>query len=112
MNAGVAILEQKIGEKRPEAVCLVGKSIWEAIWRVKKGRNITKGEFKYGWQAGSDNMGIVKGPDGWGGARVFVGTTTSGLATSMSLAEKERIWRELGAWVEKKRKDGARKAAE
>ena len=58
-------------------------------------------------------MGIVKGPDGWGGARVFVGTTTSGLATSMSLAEKERIWRELGAWVEKKRKeDEDRKAAE
>ena len=106
MNAGVAILEQKIGEKRPEAVCLVGKSIWEAIWRVKKGRNITKGEFKYGWQAESDNMGIVKGPDGWGGARVFVGTTTSGLATSMSPEEKERIWRELGVWVEKRRKDG------
>jgi mismatch-specific thymine-DNA glycosylase len=111
MNAGVAILEQKISESRPEAVCIVGKSIWEAVWRVKKRRAIKKQEFKYGWQDEADNMGIVKGADGWGGARVFVGTTTSGLAASMSKAEKERIWRELGVWVEAKRKeDEARKA--
>jgi thymine-DNA glycosylase len=112
MNAGVAILEQKISEKKPEAVCLVGKSIWEAIWRVKKGRNITKEEFKYGWQAETDNMGIVKGPDGWRGARVFVGTTTSGLAATMSKEEKERVWRELGVWVEKKRKEDEERKGE
>jgi G:T/U-mismatch repair DNA glycosylase len=106
MNAGVAILEQKISKSRPEAVCLVGKSIWEAIWRVKKGRAIRKEEFKYGWQAETHNMGIVKGNNAWGGARVFVGTTTSGLAASMRKDEKERIWRELGVWVEAKRKEG------
>jgi TDG/mug DNA glycosylase family protein len=88
INAEVVILEQKISQKRPKAIYLIRKSIWEAIWRVKKRRNITKGEFKYGWQVKSNNMGIIKGPDGWGGAWVFVGTTTSGLATSMGLAEK------------------------
>lgn len=110
MNAGVAILEQKIGENRPEAVCIVGKSIWEAIWRVKKGKAIKKEEFKYGWQEDANNMGIVKGEGGWKGARVFVGTTTSGLAASMSKEEKERVWKELGVWVEAKRKEnGERK---
>ncbi|KAL1960059.1 hypothetical protein VTO42DRAFT_231 [Malbranchea cinnamomea] len=119
MDAGVPVLEEKIAKNRPEAVCLVGKSIWEAVWRVRKGRNIKKEEFKYGWQDESENMGRVLAPGsvssssggavegsgggGWNGARVFVATTTSGLAASMSLAEKQAIWKELGDWVKQRR---------
>ncbi|KAM5443311.1 uracil DNA N-glycosylase Thp1 [Microsporum ferrugineum] len=109
MNAGVPVLEEKIERFRPEAVCLVGKGIWEAVWRVKHGRNIKKEEFKYGWQDESENMGRVRpvlggnSQDAWPGARVFVATTTSGLAASMSLAEKEAIWNELGSWVKERR---------
>ena len=105
MDAGVSVLEEKIAKGRPEAVCLVGKSIWEAVWRVRKGRNIKKEEFKYGWQDESENMGKVRsvGEDGWGGARVFVATTTSGLAASMSMAEKQAVWKELGEWVKQRR---------
>ncbi|KAK2865093.1 hypothetical protein FQN49_003921 [Arthroderma sp. PD_2] len=111
MNAGVPVLEEKIGRFRPEAVCLVGKGIWEAVWRVKHGRNIKKEEFKYGWQDESENMGCVRPvlggnrEDAWPGARVFVATTTSGLAASMSLAEKEAIWNELGTWVKQRREE-------
>jgi len=50
MDASVGILEEKIREYKPESVCIVGKSIWESIWRAKKGRKIKKEEFKYGWQ--------------------------------------------------------------
>ncbi|KAF3490612.1 uracil DNA glycosylase [Arthroderma uncinatum] len=109
MNAGVPVLEEKIGRCRPEAVCLVGKGIWEAVWRVKHGRNIKKEEFKYGWQDESENMGRVRpvlggnSEDSWLGARVFVATTTSGLAASMSLPEKQAIWNELGTWVKERR---------
>ncbi|DAA76631.1 TPA_exp: Uncharacterized protein A8136_7308 [Trichophyton benhamiae CBS 112371] len=109
MNAGVPVLEEKIARFRPEAVCLVGKGIWEAVWRVKHGRNIKKEEFKYGWQDEEENMGRVRpvvggnSRDAWPGARVFVATTTSGLAASMSLAEKEAIWAELGSWVKERR---------
>ncbi|RJE23508.1 UreE_C, partial [Aspergillus sclerotialis] len=46
MNAGVPVLEAKVAKQRPEAVCLVGKSIWEAVWRVRRGRAIKKEEFK------------------------------------------------------------------
>jgi TDG/mug DNA glycosylase family protein len=103
-------------------VCIVGKSIWESIWRARHGRGIKKEEFKYGWQDESENMGKTnrngrikfesqeeKIPEGstnradWKGAKVFVATSTSGLAASLSLAEKERIWRELGVWVEQRR---------
>ncbi|GLA17708.1 hypothetical protein AnigIFM62618_004856 [Aspergillus niger] len=104
MDAGVPILEEKVREKRPEVVCLVGKSIWEAVWRVKVGRGIRKEEFRYGWQDLEMNMGRVGGKGGWEGARVFVATTTSGLAAGMSLQEKREVWDELGRWVCERRK--------
>lgn len=100
MDAGVQILEAKVLASRPEAVCIVGKSIWESIWRVRHGRAIKKDEFRYGWQDDQEKMGVG---EGWEGARVFVATSTSGLAATLLPAEKERVWRELGVWVEQRR---------
>ncbi|RAH84413.1 DNA glycosylase [Aspergillus japonicus CBS 114.51] len=103
MDAGVPVLEAKVAAQRPAVVCLVGKSIWEAVWRVKMGRNIRKEEFRYGWQDEGMNMGAVGGK--WPGARVFVATTTSGLAAGMSVAEKQAVWNELGEWVKHRRQE-------
>jgi thymine-DNA glycosylase len=123
MDESVWELEEKVRKWRPESVCIVGKSIWESIWRARHGRGIKKEEFKYGWQDGGENMGRTEGNgyikvesqneddmpgatvDGadWKGAKVFVATSTSGLAASLLPAEKERIWRELGVWVEQRR---------
>ncbi|KAL4733629.1 uracil-DNA glycosylase-like protein [Aspergillus similis] len=100
MDAGVPVLEAKVAAKRPAAVCLVGKSIWEAVWRARKGRAIRKEEFRYGWQDEGENMGRS---EDWEGAPVFVATTTSGLAAGMSYPEKQAIWNELGRWVVSKR---------
>lgn len=114
MDDGVAILEAKIREHRPEVACIVGKGIWESIWRVRHGRNLRNSDgFAYGWQDESENMGVVhvasegEGADsgGFKGARVFVATTTSGLAAGMRPSEKEAVWRELGAWCEARRKE-------
>lgn len=102
MDAGVPILETKIATSRPEAVALVGKSIWESVWRARHGRNIKKEEFRYGWQDDEENMGKC---EGWRGARVFVATTTSGLAATMSMQEKQEVWNELGAWVRRRREE-------
>lgn len=108
MDESVEELETKIALYRPEAVAIVGKSIWESIWRVKHGKAIRKDEFKYGWQDDSERMGKVKSAEQeWAGARTFVATTTSGLAASMKLAEKQEIWRGLGEWVEKRRSERA-----
>jgi len=107
MDSSVAVLEEKIRMCQPEAVCIVGKSIWESIWRVKRGRKIKKEEFRYGWQDERDNMGAANGEgepgDAWQGAKVFVACSTSGLAANLKPAEKEEIWKELGSWVEKRR---------
>lgn len=111
MDAGVAVLEEKIAARRPEAVCLVGKGIWEAVWRVRRGQAIKKDEFRYGWQDRDQNMGRVPGED-WDGARVFVATTTSGLAAGMSLAEKQAVWAELGQWVVQRREERRATAAD
>ncbi|GKT64607.1 mismatch-specific thymine-DNA glycosylate [Colletotrichum tofieldiae] len=112
MDEGVDVLEEKTRGCRPEVVCIVGKGIWESIWRVRRGRGIRKEEFRYGWQDEGENMGVVvKGEEGgddapreaWAGAKVFVATSTSGLAATLRPAEKERIWRELGEWCERRR---------
>ncbi|MCJ1468150.1 hypothetical protein MMC07_006778 [Pseudocyphellaria aurata] len=108
MDDLVKELEAKIALYRPESVAIVGKSIWESIWRVKNGKAIRKEQFKYGWQDDRMKMGKVKdGEEKWAGARVFVATTTSGLAAGMKLSEKEEIWRGLGEWVEKRRSERA-----
>ncbi|KAL7943218.1 DNA glycosylase [Trichoderma barbatum] len=100
MDDGVSILEDKARKWRPESMCVVGKSIWESIWRVRHGSPVGKA-FKYGWQDESENMGVIEGE--WAGARVFVATSTSGLAASMSLAEKQAVWNQLGSWVKTRR---------
>ena len=105
MDAGVSVLEEKCRKWKPEVVCVVGKGVWEAVWRVRyggKGFERGKGGFRYGWQEERENMGVG---EGWGGARVFVATTTSGLAAGMSWEEKVGVWRELGEWVVKRREE-------
>lgn len=109
MDDSVHILEEKIRTFKPEVACIVGKSIWESIWRVRHGKSIKKEQFKYGWQDETENMGLLgalkseEDGDSWKGAKVFVTTSTSGLAATPSPAEKQIIWRELGVWVEQKR---------
>ena len=117
MDAGVAILEEKVRRWRPETVCVVGKSIWESLWRVRHGRGIKASEFSYGWQDEGENMGLLEGGQqreeekeqgvvysaDWKGARIFVATSTSGLAATLKPKEKEEIWRQLGEWTEKRR---------
>ena len=104
---GATILEEKVAKWRPEAVCIVGKSIWEAIWKNKHGRRMKASDFHYGWQDETENMGRLAGSsislEPGNGASVFVSTSTSGLATSPPQEEKERIWRELGDWVKERR---------
>lgn len=99
MDQNVHILSAKIRHYSPEAVCIVGKSIWDSIYRVRFNQAVKKEEFRYGWQAGK-----------WEGARVFVATSTSGLAAATNGEEKERIWRELGNWVKERREASAQAA--
>lgn len=103
MVAGAKVLDEKLRWARPETVVIVGKGIWEAVWKWKHGRPIKKEEFCYGWQSCDENMGRS---DEWGGAKVFVATSTSGQAAGMRPEEKERIWRPLGEWVETRRSEG------
>ncbi|KAF4999198.1 hypothetical protein FGRMN_2657 [Fusarium graminum] len=102
MDEGVEILHEKCRKYRPESVCVVGKSIWESIWRVRHGKPVGKA-FKYGWQDETENMGVIESE--WEGSKVFVSSSTSGLAATLSPAEKERIWAEIGTWAKKRREE-------
>ncbi len=117
MVAGTPILDNKFRKWKPEAVCIVGKGIWEAIWKYRYGKNITKADFRYGWQDEKDNMG-KSGADElndrgqlWRGARVFVACSTSGLSASLRPPEKEAIWKSFGEWVSKRRTERLQESA-
>lgn len=109
MVAGAGVLDEKIRKSQPEVVCLVGKGIWEAVWKWKYGKAMKANEFKYGFQDTTENMGKIGAFGGtktpWQGARVFVATSTSGLAATLSMQQKQEIWRQLGEWVEKRREE-------
>ena len=100
MAGGTPILEEKIRKYQPEAVCIVGKGIWEAIWRWRYKREIKKDEFRYGWQDEKERMGKS---DDYDGAWVFVASSTSGLSASLRPHEKEAIWKPFGEWVKNRR---------
>ena len=112
LEGGVPILEEKIRRFKPEVACIVGKGIWDTIYRVKVGggkKVQSKEDFKYGWQAEEMWLGRTvdeeTGQVEWHGARTFVATTTSGLAAGMRPPEKEAIWKELGDWVVARRRN-------
>ena len=108
MDGGAAILEEKIRNIKPEAVCIVGKSIWETIWKVKKGKKLGKEDFHWGWQDDEMWLGREVNEHGhvkWPGSRTFVTTSTSGLAASLTPAEKLAIWTPLGEWFSARRKE-------
>jgi TDG/mug DNA glycosylase family protein len=112
--ASVPLLDAKIRKYKPEAVCIVGKSIWENIWKYRYGSKPSKTDFKHGWQEERHNMGklLVDGINegenedkDWPGARVFVATSSSGLDASTKPAQKEAIWQPFGEWVQQRREE-------
>ncbi|KAF2668259.1 DNA glycosylase [Microthyrium microscopicum] len=117
MVAGTPILEAKIRRHRPEVVCMVGKSIWESVFKYKQGRWQKKDEFHYGWQDEKYNMGVSEedseenGPK-WAGAKVFVATTTSARCAFFKPGDREVIWKPLGDWVKQRRIEKTLESAE
>jgi thymine-DNA glycosylase len=105
---GAVILEEKVRRYQPEAVCIVGKQIWEALWLARTGKKLKKDGFKWGWQDEENWLGrTVEGSGGtssWSGARTFVATSTSGLSASMKPHEKLEVWRPLGTWFDERRR--------
>ncbi|PUU75578.1 uracil-DNA glycosylase-like protein [Tuber borchii] len=105
MDGRVDLTEEKIRKWKPESVCIVGKGIWESIYRAKNnGAKIPKGKFVWGWQSDEDRFGADV-EEGYPGARVFVVPSTSGLVAGYSMQFKKDIWRVLGDWVQMRRKE-------
>lgn len=106
MEDSVPILEDKIRKFKPEAVCIVGKGIWDSIYREKHGQKLPTKGFEYGWQEG-EWLGVVEAggeEEAWGGASVFVSPSTSGLVT-IDQTKMAGMWRKLGDWVNERRKE-------
>lgn len=111
MDDSVPILDDKIRKFKPEAVCIVGKGIWDSIYRKRHGQKLPAKGFGYGWQDG-EWLGAVKAgnnEEAWGGARVFVSPSTSGLVTIDQTA-MAGMWKKLGDWVNERRDERGIKA--
>ena len=105
---GAVTVDEKIAQYKPEAVCIVGKGIWDTIYKSKTGKTLKRQDFKYGWQDKNFWLGRSVADNGsliWSGARTFVCTSTSGLAADTKPAEKLAIMSELGCWVKQRRKE-------
>jgi thymine-DNA glycosylase len=106
---GAVLLEEKVRRYQPEAVCIVGKQIWEALWLARTGKKLKKEGFKWGWQDEENWLGRRAedgdGTPSWPGARTFVATSTSGLSASMKPHEKLEVWRPLGTWFDERRRE-------
>jgi thymine-DNA glycosylase len=115
LQEGAKILDDKMARYRPEAACISGKQVWEAVYRFKTGKRTLpkegEGKFDFGWQDEELWLGRVvddkSGEVVWKGSRTFVSPSTSGLNAGMLPGEKEKAWRPLGMWMEKKRPNGA-----
>jgi thymine-DNA glycosylase len=110
---GAKILDEKMTLYRPEAACISGKGVWEALWCYKTGKKRMpkggEGSFRYGWQDEELWLGRVVDKESgevlWKGTKTFVAPSTSGLNAGMRPAEKEEAWRPIGEWISKKREE-------
>ncbi|KAF8427436.1 uracil-DNA glycosylase-like protein [Tirmania nivea] len=103
LGAGRAV--KKIGRWRPEAVCVVGKGVWEAFVGWGRKMRLESGESGI-WLVQTERIEPpqpkYEGP--WEGARVYVVPSTSGLVT-MPFTKKLEIWEGVGEWVGRRRED-------
>lgn len=105
MLAGVPILEKDLSKVRPRVVAIIGKGIWEAIYRYKMNRRLNPKSFKWGIQY--NNYNDTHGEEGENSMRktsrccflnsciVVVLPSTSGLVVSPSREEMLVLWKQL-----------------
>lgn len=102
--AAVPELELKISQYQPLACCIIGKGVWEAIYRYKTGTTLyTKNAlkpFEFGWQPPDLSLGAS---ENFYGSRVFVVPSTSGRAAAYSRQQKFDIWKEWGEFVQQEK---------
>ncbi|KAK9427333.1 uracil-DNA glycosylase-like protein [Lipomyces doorenjongii] len=89
-------LESKLRRLRPNAVCIVGKGIWEAIYRFKAGMSLKQDQFKFGWQDIDEFQFAAQSGDS---PRVFVVPSTSGRVAAYSRSMKGELWKDLGQYI-------------
>lgn len=89
MNESVPSLEHRITTNEPQMICIIGKGIWETIYKAKNKRPLPK-DFKLGYQEKTEFGGCEN---------VFVLPSTSGLVAGIPQKEKIRLWNEVGKFL-------------
>ncbi|KAK9372046.1 uracil-DNA glycosylase-like protein [Lipomyces chichibuensis] len=89
-------LESKLRCLRPSAICIVGKGIWEAIYRFKAGKSLKQEQFKFGWQDLDEFQFAAQAGDS---PKVFVVPSTSGRVAAYSRSMKAELWKDLGEYI-------------
>lgn len=93
------VLEAKIAQHKPEAVCFVSKGTYATVYKAKHRSPLNVNKFKWGWQDGE----VLGRCERYPGARVYVVPSTSGRVTAPSRPEQDEIWKKLGSWVKERR---------
>lgn len=87
--AGVPVLEDRIRSCSPEAICFIGKGIWETVYKYKNGKSLNNKGFTWGLQP----MGE------FGVDHVYVFPSTSGLVGGIPRSLKLELWKQLAEFL-------------
>lgn len=105
MLEAVPRLEADLEPFRPRIICLVGKGIWEKIYKAKAGKSLKSVDFDWGVQYRPDgSTGRLPFTFAGGHSVIFVLPSTSGLAAEPPRAKKLEIWTSLAKEIAEMRK--------
>ncbi|KAK9454262.1 uracil-DNA glycosylase-like protein, partial [Dipodascopsis uninucleata] len=105
MVEGAGALETKISLFYPQTVCIVGKGIWESIYKYKTGKTLKSNGFEWGWQSPPFTYGATivnkdsEVPEHTQQPLIFVVPSTSGRVAAYSREMKANLWKTLGDHV-------------
>jgi len=86
--AAVPSLHEKISRHKPQAICVVGKGIYDAMWRARHDNQSLPKSFDWGLQ-----------PESFAGCRTFVVPSTSGRVAAYSREFKLNLWTKVASQV-------------
>lgn len=86
----VPALENRIAQASPKMICIIGKGIWDNIYKYKHKKAQKRDEFEFGLQK-NQVFGNVE--------YVYVMPSTSGLVAGVAKSVKERLWHELAEFM-------------
>ncbi|VVT46209.1 uncharacterized protein SAPINGB_P001100 [Magnusiomyces paraingens] len=105
MLTAVPTLEADLQPFAPRIICIVGKGIWEKIYRFKTQKPLKSFEWGVQYRPGENDTRGIPFLFAGGKSIIVVLPSTSGLVTSPSRSKKTELWKSLAQEIETLRQE-------